>query len=812
MNKTSRAPLRALCLLLCLLLLSGMLSVSVFAEGEPSPDGTGICPHHKAHTEACGYRESDPAQACTFVCDQCSAAIQPLNTPDAVCPDCTHQACIGDTHYDHLAEAIDAAVDGDVIELLRNVELTKKTADTGYNYILEFKNPGTYTLLGNGHTITRGSSLSDASILVVDNGVTLNLGKSGEITASTLVLDGQNTECTNPLVRCSGIINMYDGVTLCNSRGNGNGGTAGMEVYNTLNMYGGVFRDNHSQSNSGALCCTRSGTVNITGGKFINNTADSNWGFLTVGAILLGGDYYYSGINATIKNCEFINNSAPGKGYGGAIDIRNAESVIIENCTFNGNSASRYGGAIRVRGADSVKDISIKDCSFVNNSAASLGGAICTSAPIPMEGCTFTGNTSNDAGGAVFSFGPSLEIKNSLFTQNESGEGGGIFAQSCGLSIDDQSAVYRNTASTAGDDVYIYNEEGFSVTLPTAASMNASGKMQNFEAVGWFEDAEGARYDAETHAVELDRLVYTDEPLDAALKVPTRTVYLITFVTNGGAFAENYTVPASYVPGAEVTLPTDADISKDGYRFIGWFENEDLSGTPVEKITSEATGDRIFYAKWELRSTPVTPTVAAYRVAHYQETLDGTYTLVETEFPLYGEIDTTVTASPKNFDHYHVNTDKSVSSGVVTLPVEGEDGPQILSLSLYYDLDTRTVSYDLSSGQGASGQDYSDKSVKYGATLTIQNAPVREGYTFIGWMLDGQIYPPNAALQVTEDSLLTAIWEKIPDDPGTPGNPNPGIPQTGDSAELSLGFTLLLLSVLGIGMTVLCSRKTRPGR
>ena len=122
---------------------------------------------------------------------------------------------------------------------------------------------------------------------------------------------------------------------------------------------------------------------------------------------------------------------------------------------------------------------------------------------------------------------------------------------------------------------------------------------------------------------------------------------------------------------------------------------------------------RQVYAQWERKNTPVDPKVAAYRVEHYQEQLDGSYTLSATEFPLYGEIGTTVTAVPKTYEHYHVNHEKSTMTGTVKMPSTGTDNTlEILTLQVYYDLDTVTVSYDLNGGTGKDGVSYEPVTVQ----------------------------------------------------------------------------------------------------
>ena len=49
--------------------------------------------------------------------------------------------------------------------------------------------------------------------------------------------------------------------------------------------------------------------------------------------------------------------------------------------------------------------------------------------------------------------------------------------------------------------------------------------------------------------------------------------------------------------------------------------------------------------------------------------------------------------------------------------------------------------------------------------VSIPESPVKDGYTFIGWSIDGDNIIENAIeLTVTEDTIISAVFEKIPDD------------------------------------------------
>ncbi len=76
-----------------------------------------------------------------------------------------------------------------------------------------------------------------------------------------------------------------------------------------------------------------------------------------------------------------------------------------------------------------------------------------------------------------------------------------------------------------------------------------------------------------------------------------KAVYKVALNTNNGTIAAGKEIK-SYIERTQTTLPTKADITREGYTFEGWYEDSSFSGSPVTEITGSDTGDKIFYAKW----------------------------------------------------------------------------------------------------------------------------------------------------------------------------------------------------------------------
>ena len=80
---------------------------------------------------------------------------------------------------------------------------------------------------------------------------------------------------------------------------------------------------------------------------------------------------------------------------------------------------------------------------------------------------------------------------------------------------------------------------------------------------------------------------------------PTYTVTL-----NAGDGTINSGNVTEYTYGVGATLPTD--VTRTGYTFKGWYDNEGLTGSPVTAISNTETGNKEYWAKWEINQYTVT--------------------------------------------------------------------------------------------------------------------------------------------------------------------------------------------------------------
>ena len=84
-------------------------------------------------------------------------------------------------------------------------------------------------------------------------------------------------------------------------------------------------------------------------------------------------------------------------------------------------------------------------------------------------------------------------------------------------------------------------------------------------------------------------------------------IYSITLNTNGGTLIG--TAPGSYTKySSTITLPDESRISREGYKFLGWYDAE-TGGNKVESIAQGSTGEKKLWAHWEILTFTVTISV-----------------------------------------------------------------------------------------------------------------------------------------------------------------------------------------------------------
>ena len=143
----------------------------------------------------------------------------------------------------------------------------------------------------------------------------------------------------------------------------------------------------------------------------------------------------------------------------------------------------------------------------------------------------------------------------------------------------------------SSDAIHIIVKNGSEFTAPASGSLNRpDGNTGSY--FMWL-GSNGTSY-APGASVPADVTTLTVQ-----WTAPTYTVTL-----NAGNGTINSGNVTSYTYGTGATLPTD--VTHTGYTFKGWYDSKNLTGSPVTAIGDTETGNKEYWAKWEINQYTVT--------------------------------------------------------------------------------------------------------------------------------------------------------------------------------------------------------------
>ena len=173
------------------------------------------------------------------------------------------------------------------------------------------------------------------------------------------------------------------------------------------------------------------------------------------------------------------------------------------------------------------------------------------------------------------------------------------------------------TLGGSSEDIQIIVKNGESFTAPSAEGLpRPDGDTENY--FMWL-DGNGNSYEP-GGSVPADVTELTVQW--------TAPTYAVTLNTNGGTINNGNVTGYTYGVGA--TLPAADDMTYTGHTFKGWYDNEGLTGSPVTAIGSTETGDKEYWAKWEINQYTITYDLAGGTV----EGNPDTYTVEMDTFTL----------------------------------------------------------------------------------------------------------------------------------------------------------------------------------
>lgn len=339
------------------------------------------------------------------------------------------------------------------------------------------------------------------------------------------------------------------------------------------------------------------------------------------------------------------------------VGILNADGGKMAGTVTNGNE---YGTGT-ITGSEGAADSTEFQGKVTNNGTIRKG--------------TFTNEVINESSGAIIDGTFTGTITNIDGTIS-----GGDFSQA------NLSGTLVITFDPDNGDQSITQEVNWSKDGATLTAPDPVPTKEGHGIEGWYYDNNGTetKWDFDTDTVKCTMT------LKAKWELST---YSVTLQTHGGTIASGKEV-TGYTYGTGAVLPTTNDITREGYRFDGWYADSNFSGSPVTEITGTDTGNKTFYAKWTRNTTPIiSGNTINYIVEHYKTDGSG-YTLAETEHSA-GKTGDTVTATPKTYEGFTYNPAISTASGTLKKISGPED---IVTLKLYYDVNADTEQESTDSG------------------------------------------------------------------------------------------------------------------
>ena len=279
-----------------------------------------------------------------------------------------------------------------------------------------------------------------------------------------------------------------------------------------------------------------------------------------------------------------------------------------------------------------------------------------------------------------------------------------------------EANTYTVTLNTNGGTINNGNVTGYTygvgATLPTAEDVTYTG--HTFK--GWYDNEN-----------------LTGSPVTAIGDTETgnkeywakweANTYTVTLNAGGGTINNGNVTGYTYGVGA--TLPTAGDMTYTGHTFKSWYDNENLTGSPVTAIGNTETGNKEYWAKWEINQ---------YTVTVKPENGKADITITQD----YGTA-ITAPADPTREGYQFNGWDKAFPT---TMPAEN------LTITAKWKVNSYTITFDTTGGS-----EIAPITQDYGTAIVAPADPTREGYTFIGWDMEIPTTMP------AENITLKARWK-----------------------------------------------------
>lgn len=508
------------------------------------------------------------------------------------------------------------------LHLVRRLRSTALTADmkelTGGEYNLigdvtlteTLRITGNVTLDLNGHVLQYKNDRTKGSVIVVEGGGSLTITDSNPNATHKFtpngdglwVLDENGSEAVTGGVITGGTgtdISTFGGTTwYC-------GGGALIKNGGSLTMRGGNIIGCSAECGGGVCIDSEQGQFSMSGGSIAGCVA-SDIG----GGVFASGTFKMSG-QAVIRSCTAESATQYVCGGGVYVNVSSSfemsDTAIIEGCqAISTSSNSSNGGGVYVSSSSSFvmsNEAKIEGCQAISNSSkASKGGGVhlanntkfTLSGSAVIQNCTAT-NSANS--GEAYGGGVSAACVKEITLADSARIVGCAAANGSGLYITGShqpgyGILYANSGSVDGDVVLGDTEDG-PCTITGSGGTVFNGKVT----VTPGSTIEKGTFNGEVinngtiTGGEFTGTVINSESgtIAEGVSIPN-LIFIVTFDNEGTKTTE------TFAKGGNLTAPTTQ--TKEGYRFDGWYYDNNGSEAKWNFDTDTVTRAMTLKAKW----------------------------------------------------------------------------------------------------------------------------------------------------------------------------------------------------------------------
>ena len=491
---------------------------------------------------------------------------------------------------------------------LEDVWLTNNSADSG----------------GGLHTDTNGLENDQEYVTVVKDSVVSgntaeNVGGGLHVAGSHYLTD--NT--TNTLYVSDSLIENNNAVK--GSGGgihvDGNGAMLSIENEEDTTV---EIANNKAGTAGGGIYVSNLGYVSVNGADIHNNEADAGGGGMYVQLALdknqiisisntkihnnssaRGGGAYFTtddGIEVDIESDKIYSELESVEIYGNEAEVGSGLYVKywltkLDKVQIHDNTAEYEGGGIysnwsKIVASDSeiaantagpsgggmyhyYSRLDMTGGSVSGNKANGWGGGIYSDNTLTaLESVDIVGNTASRDGGGIYHIYwndsqadiVTLKLTDTLVRGNQAAKGGGVYNEAASA-VFESGAIYNNTASSAGDDIYSTG----TMTLIPVADFSAA---LDYHYRDWYIDGYDGTKSTSRFGRQEDGSLFADTlqqlTLNGKYALKVAAVYTVTFVDEDGTELKE---PTQYLPDETPIPPADPVKEADDtytYTFAGW--------------------------------------------------------------------------------------------------------------------------------------------------------------------------------------------------------------------------------------------------